>query len=60
MFYNNYNPLEQFEIRDLIVVDAPIFFNAHLSLTNISMYLIISFILILNMNFLTSKFKYLV
>jgi F-type H+-transporting ATPase subunit a len=60
MNHNNYNPLEQFEIRDLIVIDAPIFFNAHLSLTNISMYLILSLIIILSMNLLTGKLKYLV
>ena len=36
------SPLDQFEIRDLITLDAPILHNIHLSLTNIGLYLLIS------------------
>lgn len=45
------SPLDQFEIRNLISIDAPILLNFHLSLTNIGLYLIIgaSTALILNL-----------
>jgi F-type H+-transporting ATPase subunit a len=33
------NPLDQFEIRDLISVNAPILFNANISFTNIGLYI---------------------
>ena len=35
------SPLDQFEIRDLLSIDLPIFDNLHLSLTNIGLYLIL-------------------
>jgi len=34
------NPLSQFEIRDLLIIDLPIFNNLHISLTNMILYLI--------------------
>jgi hypothetical protein len=40
-------PLDQFEIRDYIMIDAPILGNAHLSLTNIGLYLGIAFTIII-------------
>jgi F-type H+-transporting ATPase subunit a len=40
------DPLEQFEIRDLISLDLPIIDNIHISLTNIALYLVISVILL--------------
>jgi F-type H+-transporting ATPase subunit a len=56
MKYNiNFNPLEQFEIRDFITIDAPLLFNLHLSLTNISTYLITTLIILIYVNFLTLK-----
>ena len=50
-FSNNYlfetsTPLDQFEIRDYIMIDAPILGNAHLSLTNMGLYLSIAFFII--------------
>jgi F-type H+-transporting ATPase subunit a len=56
----NFNPLEQFEIRDFITLDAPILFNLHLSLTNITVYLFISLFLIINVHLLTGKLSSLV
>jgi F-type H+-transporting ATPase subunit a len=53
----NFNPLEQFEIRDFITLDAPLFLNTHISFTNISMYLITSMILIILINLLTNRFS---
>lgn len=35
------SPLDQFEIRDLVSLDAPILGNIHLSITNIGLYLTI-------------------
>jgi len=56
----NFNPLEQFEIRDFITLDAPILFNLHLSLTNISVYLITSLFIIVSVNLLTGKYSSLI
>jgi F-type H+-transporting ATPase subunit a len=44
------SPLDQFEIRDLITLDAPLLGNLHISVTNISLYLFIGFIIALNLN----------
>jgi hypothetical protein len=49
------NPLSQFEIRDLIILDFPLLNNIHLSLTNIAGYIIISFLIIFFMNIITNK-----
>ena len=50
-----YNPLEQFEIRDIALIDLPILNNFHLSLTNIVEYLMIAFIIIIVFNAMTNK-----
>ena len=42
-----HSPLDQFEIRDLLSIDAPILWNLHFSLTNIGLYLIIGSIFVL-------------
>jgi len=41
-FSNIISPLDQFEIRDLISLNAPILGNLSLSLTNIGLYLTIA------------------
>jgi F-type H+-transporting ATPase subunit a len=46
------NPLDQFELRDLISIDAPILFNTHISLTNIGLYLTAAFVVALFFNIL--------
>lgn len=45
------SPLDQFEIRSLLSIDAPIFGNLSLSLTNIGLYLTIAgyFVFVLNL-----------
>jgi F-type H+-transporting ATPase subunit a len=53
-------PLDQFEIRDLISISAPVLGNMHISLTNISFYLIISFLILLNFNLISNNFNRLV
>ncbi len=42
MFHFVLSPLDQFEIRDLISIDAPVIDNLHLSITNIALYLIMA------------------
>ncbi len=46
------SPLEQFEIRNLLSIDAPVMGNLHISLTNIGLYLTISLFLIIMLNVL--------
>ena len=53
-------PLDQFEIRDLISIGAPILGNIHISLTNISFYLMISFLMLLNFNLISNNLNRLV
>jgi len=61
MFFNLVTtPLDQFEIRDLISVNAPILADMHISLTNISLYLIISFYILLNFNLITNNLNKLI
>jgi F-type H+-transporting ATPase subunit a len=45
------SPLSQFEIRDLLSIDAPILGNLHISVTNIGFYLILgaSFLLVISL-----------
>jgi F-type H+-transporting ATPase subunit a len=51
------SPLDQFEIRDLLSIDAPILSNIHLSLTNIGLYLTIGMFLILSLNILATNYN---
>ena len=44
------SPLDQFEIRDLLSLDAPILGNLHISITNIGLYLSIGALLALVLN----------
>lgn len=49
------SPLDQFEIRNYIGIDAPILFNSSISLTNIGLYIIISGIIIVLFHILTTN-----
>jgi len=64
MFNFNYteipSPLDQFEIRNLFSLDAPILGNLHISLTNIGLYLTIGGLLILLLNVLTTNYNKIV
>lgn len=59
--YENLNdissPLEQFEIRDYLSIDAPIFFNVHFALSNIGTYLCIAASIVLTLNLLASNYN---
>jgi F-type H+-transporting ATPase subunit a len=49
------SPLDQFEIRDLLSLDAPVLGNLHLSITNIGLFLTIGTIFILGLNTLATN-----
>ena len=54
------SPLSQFEIRDLLSLDAPILGNLHLSITNIGLFLMLGALFILALSLLTTNFNKLV
>ena len=51
------SPLNQFEIRDLFSLDAPILGNLHISITNIGFYLTIGAFFLLIINLLGTNFN---
>lgn len=61
---NNINyilsPLDQFEVRDLISLDAPILLNLHLSLSNIGMYLCLAAVVVLVLHLLATNYNKIV
>jgi F-type H+-transporting ATPase subunit a len=54
------SPLDQFEVRDLLSLDAPIFGNLHISITNIGFYLTLGVVFILILNLLSTNYNKLV
>jgi len=58
LIYNDIpSPLDQFEIRNLLSLDAPILGNLHLSITNIGLYLTIGAFLVLTLNILATNYN---
>jgi F-type H+-transporting ATPase subunit a len=57
IFTENLSPLDQFEIRNLLGIDAPIFANIQISLTNIGLYLTVGVLLILSLNLLAINYN---
>jgi F-type H+-transporting ATPase subunit a len=51
------SPLDQFEIRDLLSIDAPLLANIHISITNIGLYLTVGAFLILSLNLLATNYN---
>jgi F-type H+-transporting ATPase subunit a len=51
------SPLDQFEIRNLLSIDAPILGNLHLSITNIGLYLTIGAFIVLILNVLATNYN---
>lgn len=51
------SPLDQFEIRNLLSLDAPILANIHISLTNIGLYLTIAAYIALTLNLLATNYN---
>jgi len=54
------SPLDQFEIRDLLSLDAPILGNLHISITNIGLFLVLGVFFILTLNLLSTNYNRLV
>ena len=51
------SPLDQFEIRDFLSLDAPILGNLHISLTNLGLYLTIAAYIVLTLNLLSTNYN---
>ena len=54
------SPLDQFEVRSLLSLDAPILANLHISLTNIGLYLTIGAFIALTLNLLATNYDKIV
>ena len=57
LFLEVASPLDQFEIRNFISLDAPIIGNMHISLTNIGLYLTIGGFIALTLNLLATNYN---
>lgn len=57
LFTHITSPLDQFEIRDLLSIDAPVLGNLHISITNIGLYLTIGAFIILSLNVLATNYN---
>ena len=55
--YTIASPLDQFEIRNLLSLDAPVLANLHISLTNIGLYLTIAASIALALNLLATNYN---
>lgn len=51
------SPLDQFEIRNLLSLDAPVLGNMNISITNIGLYLVISTFIILTASVLATNYN---
>ena len=60
LFREILSPLDQFEIRDLVSLDAPVFGYLHISITNIGLYLILAGSILLVINLLSTNYNKLV
>lgn len=53
--FNNYSPLDQFEVTNLIGLNAPILGYINLSLTNLGLYSLIVLSVILSLHVVTNN-----
>lgn len=51
------SPLDQFEVRDLLSLDAPILASIHFSITNIGLYLSIAALITLALNIIAVNYN---
>lgn len=62
--FNTYSevltPLDQFEIKDLLTLDAPMLGNIHISITNMGFYLVIGLLFVLALNVLSTNYNKIV
>jgi len=54
---NNTSPLDQFAIRNLLSLDAPILGDANISLTNMGLYLTISAFIIITLYLISNNYN---
>ena len=54
-YYGTESPLDQFDLRNLLSIDAPILGNINISLSNIGLYLSLSIFIIVCINVLATK-----
>ena len=54
------SPLDQFEIRNLLSIDAPILANIHIFISNIGLYLTVGALLILSLHLLATNYNKIV
>jgi F-type H+-transporting ATPase subunit a len=57
LYTNITSPLDQFEIRNLLSLDAPVLGNLHISLSNIGLYLTLGTFFILTINLLATNYN---
>jgi hypothetical protein len=55
MHISNLSPLDQFEVRNLLSLEAPILGDLNISITNIGLYLIIGTFISLTFNILATN-----
>ena len=58
--YNIYSPLDQFEIRDFISINAPILGYINISITNIGLYIVIAAYIAISINILSDNHNRLI
>jgi len=51
------SPLDQFEVRDLLSLNAPVLGNINLSITNIGLYLTIGAFIIILLNVIATNYN---
>ena len=51
------SPLDQFEIRNLLSLDAPVLGDIYLSITNISLYLTVGILVAFSFNILATNYN---
>lgn len=54
---NNFSPLDQFSIRNLLSIEAPILGDTNFSLTNIGLYLTISTFIIITLYLISNNYN---
>jgi F-type H+-transporting ATPase subunit a len=54
------SPLDQFDIRDLISINAPVFANLNISISNIGLYLTIAGLITISFNIISTNYNKLV
>ena len=57
VYTESISPLDQFEIRDLFNINSSLLGYINISLTNIGLYLVLSFIIIIILNLIATNYN---